>query len=61
MRKARQIEILHQKLEAEGRLFQALVSGKTGISKNFFLKSPREKIHEFIHAAFFEAFQAVFK
>jgi hypothetical protein len=52
---------MHQELKAESRLFQALVPGKTGIPKNFFLKSPEEKIHEFIHAAFFQAFQAVFK
>jgi hypothetical protein len=52
MREARQIEMMHQELEVDGRLFQALVPRKTEIPKNFFLKSPGEKRHEFIYAAF---------
>jgi hypothetical protein len=60
MRNARQIETMHQELEAESRLFQALVPGKTGIPKNFFLKGARRTIHQLIHAAFFQTFQPVF-
>jgi hypothetical protein len=61
MREPRQIKRMHQELEAEGHFFQQRLPGKSEIPRNFLLKSPGEKTHEFIHAAFFQAFQAVFK